>query len=182
VYVAYPGVPYQIEIFDPKPAVALRLAVTGQIVPVGPATIPTKVAGVPKVVSVADLRNLSSSLGHSVFWAGAIPNTTFELTQTSDGRAYIRYLPRGVNAGNQRPYLTIGTYPVRDAVAAVESIAGQAGAKRLAIANGTAVVDPAHPTSVYLAFRGSNLQIEVFDPNAARARQFVPSGRVVPIR
>jgi hypothetical protein len=183
VYLAYPGSPYQIEVYDPSPTVARRLALSGAVVRLGSGSGPSQASvGVPKAVTVADLRSLSSSRGQSVYWAGPMPSTTLELTQTSDGRIYVRYLPSGVGVGDHHPYLTVGTYPVRNAVAAVQTIAGRPGAQRLAVAGGVAVVDPSHRTSVYLAFRGTNFQIEVFDPSATRARQLVSSGRITPVR
>jgi hypothetical protein len=35
VYLAYPGAPYEVEVFDPNAATALQLVTSGQIVPVG---------------------------------------------------------------------------------------------------------------------------------------------------
>jgi hypothetical protein len=84
--------------------------------------------------------------------------------------------------GDRHPYLTVGTYPVRNATAAVETIAKRKGAERVPISGGIAVVDPAHPTSVYLALSGSSSEIEVFDPSPALARQLVASGQIVPVR
>jgi hypothetical protein len=33
---------------------------------------------------------------HPVYWAGPRPSYTYELTRTSDGRIFVRYLPTGV--------------------------------------------------------------------------------------
>ena len=38
------------------------------------------------------------------------------------------------------------------------------------------------PTSVYLAYPGSRVQVEVFDPSAREARRLVASGQVQPVR
>ncbi len=35
VHLAYPGVPYQVEVYDPSPATALRVATSGKVAPVG---------------------------------------------------------------------------------------------------------------------------------------------------
>jgi hypothetical protein len=40
----------------------------------------------------------------------------------------------------------------------------------------------AHPTSVYIAFPGSNLLIEVFEPAPAQARAVARSGAIRPLR
>jgi hypothetical protein len=80
--------------------------------------------------------------------------------------------------------LTVGTYPVPNAGAAVKAISKRTGAQAFHAAGSgvVAVVDSAHPTSVYLAFSGSDYEIEVFDASAARARRVVVSGGIVPLR
>ncbi len=184
VYLAYPGSDYQVEVFDPAPERARSLVLSGRVAPIGSGSGPTKSTAAPAVVAtLADLRRLAASVGHPVYWAGPQAAKTYERTQTSDGRIYIRYLPQGVEAGSPRAFLTVGTYPVPNAVAAVQAISKRTGAHTFPTAGGgLAVVDPAHPTSVYLAFTGSNFEIEVFDPSAARARNVVASGRIAPMR
>ena len=184
VYFAYPGAPYQVEVFDPSPAHARALVLSGRITPLGPGAGPAPTSSAqPRAVTVQQLRALERTLGHPVFWVGARGAVTYELTETKDGRIYIRYLPRGSQAGDQRPYTTVGTYPVPDAVEAVKAIAKKTDARTLSVAGGgIAAVDPAHPTSVYVAFPDSSFQIEVFDPSAARALLLVRSGRVVTVR
>jgi hypothetical protein len=184
VYFAYPGSDYQVEVFDPSPARARQLVVSGQISALGSGTGPTQgTAAPPKAVTVQQLRALQSSVGHPVYWTGPQSGMTYELTETSDGRIYIRYLPTGTKVGDRRPRTTVGTYPLQNAVAAVKTIAKRTGERTFSIAGGgLAVVDGTHPTSVYAAFPGSNHEIEVFDPSPARARQLVSSGRLVPVR
>ena len=38
-----------------------------------------------------------------------------------------------------------------------------------------------YPTSVYFAFKGSQEQIEVFDPVASRVRALIASGQIRPV-
>jgi hypothetical protein len=47
--------------------------------------------------------------------------------------------------------------------------------------DGVAVYEASHPTNVYVAYPGSNLQIEVFDPNPEHARALITSGDVKPV-
>ena len=181
VYFAAPGSDYQVEVFSPSPAQARSLVLSGQVVPIG--TQPRSAKAPAKAATVADLHALAKSAGHAVYWAGPEAGTTYEQTETSDGRIYIRYLRGGASVGSAQPFLTIGTYPVQDAAAAVRGIAKRTGGRTFTTrGGGVAVVDPVHPTSVYLAFPGSNYEIEVFDPVAARARRLVASGGVVPVR
>jgi hypothetical protein len=100
-------------------------------------------------VSAQELAALPATVGHPVYWAGPKRGFTYELTRTSDGRIYIRYLPAGVSIGSNHPkYLTIGTYPLKNALATVRGIA-----KRLRVTamklngGGTAVQDTKHPTA-----------------------------------
>ena len=182
VYVAYANSDYQVEVFDPSPVRALQLATSGRVSALGASAAQTA-ATKPKAVTARQLTALESSLGHPVYWLGPQPATTYELSQTGDGKIYVRYLPRGTKVGASAPQTTVGTYPLRDPVAAVRRIAKQTGGRTFSVAGGgVAVVDGKHPTSVYVAFPRSSYEIEVFDPSPTRAHRLVSSGRVVPVR
>jgi hypothetical protein len=180
VYLAYPGSNYQIEVFDPNPSVAHTLVVSGKVVPVGTAPAGRAPA---KAVTVAELKALAAKAGHPIYWAGPEPNTTYELTQTTDGRIYVRYLPRGVSVGDLKPnYLTVGTYPQANALPRLKASAANTHSATINLANGAfAYVVKNRPTSVYVARTGEDLLVEVFDPSAARAKQVVTSGMVQPL-
>ena len=136
-----------------------------------------------KAASVSSLRALARASGHPIYWAGARPNVKYELTQVTDGRIYIRYLPKSVRIGDRRAaYLIVATYPVKDAYKAVRTAAKESGAVTFRTPrSGLAVYNQSAPTNVYLAYPGSKYQIEVFDPNPSRARQLIRSGTVRPI-
>jgi hypothetical protein len=180
VYLAYPGSDYQIEVYDPSPARARRLVVSGRVVPLGIATAGHAGA---KAASAAQIKALASQVGHPIYWAGTEAKSTNELTQTSDGRIYIRYLPAGVKVGDQRPdYLTVGTYPQADAMATLEKSAAKTHAETIKLeGGGLASINKTKPTSVYVAYPGVELQIEVYAPSPARARQLVTAGRITPV-
>jgi hypothetical protein len=176
VYLAYPGSNYQIEVFDPSAAHARALVVSGKILPVGIAAAGRAPA---RAASVSKLRAVAAQVGHAVYWAGARAGITYELTQTSDGRIYIRYLPQGVKIGDPRAdYLTVGTYPQTNGVAALKSLAAKAKAQTIPLAGGAVAWIAKSKTSVYVARSGEDLLVEVFDPSPARARQLVTSGRI----
>lgn len=139
--------------------------------------------GKPQLASAAELRSLEGAVGHPVYWAGEQAGARIELTRTSDGRIYVRYLTANAPLGDPQPrFLTVGTYPISDAAAAVTSAAGRSGAKlRHVGGGGVAFIDPAHPSSVYLAYPGSNSEIEVFDPSPQRALGLVLAGSIVPV-
>jgi hypothetical protein len=179
VYLAYPGSDSQIEVYDPSPARGLELVLSGGIVPLEG----TKGSGSPRAASVRQLRAVDASADKAVYWVGPRSGTTYELTQTDDGRIYVRYLPRGTGVGDSKPRTTVGTYPFRNPVPAVKALAKETGGETISLSGGAvAAVDGKHPTSVYVAFPGVNYQIEVFDPSVARVRELVSSGRVTPVQ
>ncbi len=57
-------------------------------------------------------------------WLGPMGGVTYELPHTSSNRVFVRYLPSGVTAGVDKPYLTVATYPC----AATEQASRQPGA------------------------------------------------------
>jgi hypothetical protein len=138
----------------------------------------------PVVASADDVRALPSSVGHVVYWAGPRPSVTYELTHTSRGYVYIRYLPPGVKVGDKRPnFLTVGTYPKPNAFASVEKAANRKGEIVRKIGNGgLAVTSPKGPQSVYFAYPGSDVLVEVYDPSPAKALHSIISGQVTPVR
>jgi hypothetical protein len=127
----------------------------------------------------ARLRVLARASGHPVYWAGGKANVRYELTQTTDSRIYIRYLPKGVPLGDKRSYLIVATYPVKDAYKAVQTAAKESGAVTFRIARGgLAVYNQSAATNVYFAYPGAKYQVEVFDPHPGRARTLVSSGAI----
>jgi hypothetical protein len=143
----------------------------------------TTARAVPSLVSEEDLAAYAKSKDHPVYWAGARANSSYELTQTSDGSAYIRYLPKGVAAGDPRPiFLTVGTYPRKNAFATVEQAAGSAGADSVSLpGGGIGVPSPRNAKSVYMSFPESPVLVEVFSPSAARSLSLVRQQKIVPL-
>ena len=143
---------------------------------------------VPAIAPVAAtpdrLRSLSVEIGRPIYWAGPLSNTTYELTRTSQDRIYVRYLPQDVQVGTKRAdYTIVGTYPVSNAYDVLKTLAKKESETSFTAPNGgIAVYDTSRSTNVYLAYPGSNVQIEVFDPSASRARALVTSGQVGPVR
>jgi hypothetical protein len=137
----------------------------------------------PIAATQGDLRSRSIDEGHPIYWAGPKTDTTYELTRTSNGRIFIRYLPKGVPVGvDKADYTIVGTYPVPNATGVLEGLAKKSGEHKLLVpGGGIAVYSSSQPTNVYVAYPGSNLQIEVFDPSAERAVGIVTSGQVAPV-
>ena len=136
----------------------------------------------PTAVSVTQLGTFSDKAGHPIYWAGPIPGTRYELTQTSKGSIYVRYLPQGVPIGTNVRHTLVGSYPVDDAYKVLQGLAKKDGEISFpAPGSGIAVYSKSSPTNVYLAYPDSNVQIEVFDPSPARARGLITSGQIAPV-
>jgi hypothetical protein len=131
----------------------------------------------------ATLKALPGQVGHEVYWAGRRPNVTYEVTEVT-GNIYLRYLPAGVGLGDPRPsFLVIGSYPKPNATRVLKQLARQKGNNSQSISRGgLAVWSNSRPQSVYVAYPGSDVQVEVYDPSAPRAKRLATSGAVKPIR
>jgi hypothetical protein len=139
-------------------------------------------SGAPRIVSEAELRQAASALGQPIYWAGPLAGTELELEELGEGAgARVRYVPQGSEAG-EAPVgvLTIGSYPLAGAAAAVKGYGERASGVIKRGANGREVVtDASRPTSVYFAGPEGSVQVEVYDPSAARAMSLALSGKVV---
>jgi hypothetical protein len=181
VHIAYPGLDYQVEVYDPTPDRAMQLVSAGKVAGLGWLSPVTPAGGERIAASVAKLKSVAQQLGHPIYWAGPKRGFIYELTTTSDGRVFVRYLPAGVKVGDPRArLLTVATYPFPGAFAAVSKTASGPGTIKLAH-GGIAVVDASYPKSIHLAFPRSAYQIEVFDPSPRAARRIVASGAIAPV-
>lgn len=158
--------------------IAVVLAIVG-----GDAGPEAESAGGARLATETELEELESTLRHPVFWVGERPAHRLELKQDAEGNVYLRYLPEGVGAGDPgRSYLTVGTYPVTGAEAALKRAAAEAGTVVHRLRSGAILLaDPASPDSAYVAYPGTDFQIEVYDPQPGRARALVESGLVKPV-
>jgi hypothetical protein len=144
----------------------------------GPAATKNPVG--PVAVSQKGLSTLVAKLGHPVYWSGPISGDTYELTETSSGNTYVRYLPTGVKAGDKRStFLIIATYPFPKAYAALKKVAGGKAVKIKG--GGIAVVAAGYPKSVHVAYPGVPYQIEVYDPSPRISLKTATSGDVQPV-
>lgn len=161
-------------------ALALTVAVVGGDQGDGEGEASQPVAVQARIVSPDELAALEAELGHEVYWAGAPAGMRLELTEASDGAVYVRYFQP--EQSRDSPSLTVGTYPVPDAEAATRRFAEEAGAEVFGRPGGGVVVpNPAAPGSVYLAYPGTDLQIEVFDPLPGQALALVRLGGIEPV-
>ena len=174
VYAAYPGSDYQLEVFEPSGDRALQLVRAGKLVPLARPS--------SEAVSPAELRSLAADLGHPIYWAGARPRMTYELTRTSNGRVYLRYLPAGIRVGDSSAdYVTVGTYPRRNALSALKASAAKLHATLIKLpGGGLAYIDVRRPTSAYIAYPKTGLEVEIYTPEPARTERLVTSRQIRP--
>ena len=138
-------------------------------------------SGGAEIVSVDSLRDVAAGQTTPLYWAGEQEGTELELSQPDGESAYVRYLPDGTEAGDPRPdFLTVGTYANAKAVASLRRLGNEPGGV-IGEAPGGATVyyNRSQPESVYLAYPGAGVEIEVYDPDFKRALQLVNSGQIV---
>jgi hypothetical protein len=134
----------------------------------------------PAPVSETDLSGLSKSLGQPVYWAGGKKDTQFQLTRQKD-QIRVAY-PAAAGANAAQGLLTIGTYRLPDALAAVLRAGKTPTAKVYELERGgRAVSDSNRPTNVYFAYPKQDFQVEVYDPKPGRALKLVLRGKVRPV-
>jgi hypothetical protein len=170
--------------------ILLAVALAGAVVAVawlllrgdGSPSVPTA-DGVPALVAQTRLQRLAASLDHPVYWAGPRRGFRYELTTTTSGRIFVRYLPDGVAAGDPRPeFLTVGTYPGARSFADLKRAANREGATWVGLDDGELVVVAAGDSHrAYLGHERENDQVEVFAPSSDTARKLVLSGAIVPV-
>lgn len=146
------------------------------------ARLPAK--GRPAIVTEAQLQALAKQTKFPVYWAGPKSGAAYELTRTSDGRIYIRYLQSASEVGTRSArFLTIGTYPSNHAFLRIQRAAKRKGGLSLKIGGGGMLVfNTTTPTSVYFGYPATNYQVEVYDPSPQQARTLVLGGKITPIR
>jgi hypothetical protein len=136
-----------------------------------------------EAVTAAELGEFASESETPIYWAGEQPGATLELSTSEGGRTYVRYLTGGAEPGDPRAdFLTVGSYQFSDPVAALEALAKEAGGvKRSVPGGGIAYFSRERPTNVYLAYPDQEVEIEVFDPDAVRAKELVTTGQIVAV-
>jgi hypothetical protein len=162
----------------------------------GPPERPKPVIGHPQITTGAALRALSAATGQPVYWLGEQPGTRLELTRTTTGRVFVRYLPGTAQVGDQSiTYPFVATYRYPDALAAVRRAArANVSVVRRLAGGGVAVqgksghelvratARPLPSPPVFFAYPGSDYLVEVYDSSRERALSLVTSRRVQTVR
>lgn len=134
------------------------------------------------IVSATSLRETAAASETPIYWVGPPAGSRLELSRSSPDRTYVRYLTGGAAAGDPRPFLTVGSYRIAGATAALRRQGKRdGGVLATAPEGGVVYFSRNRPKSVYLAYPGENIEIEVFAPAFQQALQLVTAGRIVPV-
>jgi hypothetical protein len=141
-------------------------------------------AGKPALLTAAVLTSVTGAVGHDVYGVAAPAGTRPEVTRSTTGDVWVRYLSGDAKLGDKRAdYLTVGTYPRTDALAAAKAAAEGTKSRSAELPDGGIMLwSLERPESVYAASPGSDLLVEVYSPDPARARALVSGGAVAPLR
>jgi hypothetical protein len=135
-----------------------------------------------EIVSVESLRETASRQGAPIYWAGLPQSSELELSQPAAGRTYVRYLTDEAEAGDPRPFLTVGSYELADPAAALRRQGNQAdGVLASAPRGGVVYFSRSNPRSVYLAYPGVDVEVEIFAPSFKQALELATSGEIAPV-
>jgi hypothetical protein len=178
VYEAFQGSDYQIEVFAPSAHQARQIVTAGRVAHVG---LPAAPKPHPVAASGRTLAAKVAAAGHPVYWLGSRRGDKYEVTLLPNGRVYLRYLPRTAPIGTDVVYLTVGTYPVKNAYAITSSAARQPNAVKIPVKGAVAFYSKSRPQSVYVAFPGVDEQIEIYDPTPLAAVPLVAAGTLVQV-
>lgn len=138
--------------------------------------------GGPEIVSVEALRDIAASSATPIYWVGPPAGSRLELSRPSEERTFVRYLTGDAVVDDSRPFLTVGSYRVANATAALRREGKQAdGVLAKAPEGGVVYFSRNRPESVYLAYPDEDVEIEVFAPDFQQALQLVTAGRIVPV-
>jgi hypothetical protein len=139
-------------------------------------------SGNAEIVSVDSLRDAAKG-APLIYWAGEQDDTELELSRPEAGRTYVRYLTGDAEAGDKRAdFLTVGTYVQPHAAASLRRQGKRSGGfVGQAPGGATVYYERGNPRSVYLAYPGTSVEVEVFDPSFKRALRLVEAGRIVAV-
>jgi hypothetical protein len=136
-----------------------------------------------RIVDEAELKDIASSAGHPVYWAGPMHGKELEASESSEGNVQVRYLAQGAKPGaEEKTAVTIGSYPVADPTGELNGYAERNGAIVERAPDGRKLVSNVKaPTSVYFVSPDNSVQVEVYDPSYKRAMQLARSNKVQPV-
>ena len=136
------------------------------------------------VLTEEELKAAVKELGQTVFWAGPMKGAKYTLNAGNPDQIYVRYLPKGTGVSDTKPdYRVIATYKQANAFAATVAAGNQSNGVTFSSSDGAIIYyNKVSPNNIYLAYKSSDFQIEVFDPDQNTAVQLATTSHtIVPI-
>lgn len=147
--------------------------------PATPSPAASVVAAPARIVTPTELAELAAGVNHPVFWIGERTNRRMEWMVQSDGAAIVNYV--STDAGTERPedVISVASYPLVDAVSAVEQGAQLPGAVSDVLPGGTlaTAADPAS-TNAFFAVPNVPVLVEIYSPRPGKAYDLIRSSRL----
>jgi hypothetical protein len=133
----------------------------------------------PVRLTGAELEAAARSLAQPLYWAGPDLGRSYELMRDEDESMIVRYLPKGVAAGDPGPRLSVATIQLPNAYAQTEARSVKPDAVSIrSVDGGLAWYRKARPGTVYLAYPGLDYLIAIEDPAPERARRLIRTGQI----
>ena len=122
-------------------------------------------------LSENQLKTVAQKIGGTFFWVGAQNGAKYTFNHNAPGQDFIRYLPSGLGlADTNQNYRVIATYKVANAYSILSQASKQPNSVGLTNPDGSFVYySKSTPTHVYVALKGKDYQIEIFDPISGAA-------------
>ncbi len=151
---------------------------------------PVSADGTPAGYTESQLKDQSGNLPHAAYWVGPRDGVSqYELTATAEKSSattacssciYVRYLTGDASVGDSRAdFLTVASYSLPDAKAALETSADKGPDQKLSDENGYTTLTGGDANHAYVVFDDElDIQVEVFSPNPGEADDLVSSGAV----
>jgi hypothetical protein len=136
------------------------------------------VVGQPAFVSENDLRAYGDENG-PLYWAGPASDVNYELTVTTSGAVFIRYVPKDEGVGTTTEVLTVATYPEQHGYEKLAEAATQEDmGSQITQSEALVVVNSRSPQSTYFSFPDAAFQVEVFAPEEGVSEKRVVDGDI----
>ncbi len=149
---------------------ALPSATNAAATPAG--TVSANSAG-QTALTEAQLKVEVGKIGGSIFWAGAMTGAKYAFNHNAPGQDFIRYLPNGQGLADiEQNYRIIATYKevgAHDTLLAASKVKTDLSVSLINPDGSVIYYAKTTPTHVYLAFKGVDYQIEIFDPKLGAA-------------
>jgi len=119
----------------------------------------------------SQLRDIVVGEGLVVYWLGPEDGARYTLISVNSNQNYVRYLPGGQGLNDVGAnFRVVGTYQGKDAFKVTQNDAKAANGVGLISSDGNAIFyNTTRPLSVYVGLKGSDDQIELFNPTAGQA-------------